>query len=153
MFLLIIIRIEALPVSTWTVNISKLVAQKSPSLRKLSVLCISNAHSKCCRRNSFMKIRMFGYLAILPAVCYLVQTPCVSGKFCVRNMLVACLPSVPNSSSPWGVPRQCHNRSANPHFLILACPRLGNVLWHCSWISEPEAAWTAFSWRSSGTEK
>lgn len=42
---------------------------------------------------------------------------------CVRRMLVAGLPPVPNTSFPCGVPRQCHNRPANPHFLILVCLR------------------------------
>lgn len=42
---------------------------------------------------------------------------------CVRWTLVAGLPAVPNTSFPCGVPRQCHNRPANPHFLILVCLR------------------------------
>lgn len=39
---------------------------------------------------------------------------------CVHTMLVAGLLRVPNTSFPRGVPRQCHNRPADPHFLILA---------------------------------
>lgn len=42
---------------------------------------------------------------------------------CVHSMLVAGLSHVPNTSFPFGVPRQCHNRPANPHFLILVCLR------------------------------
>lgn len=42
---------------------------------------------------------------------------------CVHSVLVAGLPRVPNTSFPFGVPRQCHNRPASSHFLILLCLR------------------------------
>lgn len=114
---------------TWTsctVDTSKLLTYKvNRFYLHVIAQCFSNilTFSALLFKHSNMMCILSIVITFLSLVCLLQKHCMCLISVCVHSMLVASLPCVPNTSFPCGVPGQCHNRPANPHFLILVCLR------------------------------